>query len=379
MIKIFPILYSRNTNGSVQQWQIEVDGSRYRTSSGKKDGAIVVTAWTDCEAKNVGKKNEVSPDAQALKEAEAKFKDQIKTGYREDINEIDNLTFHEPMRAKPFAERLHKVTYPGDAQYKLDGFRANPQPDTNVILSRYNNLIVGVPHLNDLLGKFHAKHPDIRLDGELYSHAHKDDFNTICSMLRKQTPTAAEIQACKVMELWVFDLIDLTLPWEERFERLKEIWKEWHPVFGRSIRLVWTTRCNNRAEYDAFHLKATSLGFEGSMWRDLKAKYEYKRTDSLLKRKDFQDKEFEVVDFLPGRGNKAGMAAKVLCYRDSARTVTFEANIVGDWTFCKHLLEHKAEYIGAPATIKFTNYTPPRPDGTGSVPRQGEMIKINKF
>lgn len=34
----FQILYQRNTNGSVQQWQIFVEGADYYTVSGKKDG-----------------------------------------------------------------------------------------------------------------------------------------------------------------------------------------------------------------------------------------------------------------------------------------------------------------------------------------------------
>jgi hypothetical protein len=35
----FKILYQRNSNGSVQQWQIFVEGDKYWTISGKKDGA----------------------------------------------------------------------------------------------------------------------------------------------------------------------------------------------------------------------------------------------------------------------------------------------------------------------------------------------------
>lgn len=374
-----PTLYARNKDGSVQVWSIEVDGHRFRSTSGRQGGAMTTPLWTECETKNPGKKNEVSPEDQAEKEALSRWKDQIKTGgYREDITQIDNLDFNEPMRAKEYTKRKHKINFEIDVQYKLDGFRANPQPDTNIILSRYNNPIVAVPHLNDLLAQFHAK-TGLKLDGELYSHEHKDDFNTLCSILKKQNPTTAEIDRAKVMEFWCFDLIDLTLPWKERFSRLKEIWKEWHPVFGKKVRLVWTTRVHSEAEWDALHQKATRLGFEGTMGRDPEALYEFSRTDALLKRKDFQDAEFEIKDFLPGRGNKSVMAAKVVCWRDAAQVVDFEAGITGDWTFCEELLTNKQNYIGKQATIKFINYTPPKPDGSGSVPRHGTMIKIDKF
>lgn len=378
MTKTFPILYSRNTNGSVQQWSIEVDGPRYRSTSGQVNGALTSPAWTDCIAKNIGKKNEVSADDQAVREAESKWKDKIKTeGYREDITKIDDLEFREPMRAQPYHERKHKLTYPFDGQYKLDGFRSNPQPDTNIILSRYNNPIVAVPHINALLAQFHAKHPDVRLDGELYSHEHREDFNKLCSILKQQKPTPAQIEEAKCMEFWVFDIIDPKAKWIDRFARLKELFKEWHPVFGRHIRLVWTTTISSEAEYDTYHKEATTKGFEGTMARNRDALYAFKRTDDLQKRKDFYDSEYPIVGFEAGRGNKKDKAAKVVCMGPFGKT--FKANIIGDWTYCKHLLDDQQTYIGQKATIKYTNLTPKKPDGSGGVPRQGEMKAINKI
>ncbi len=51
------ILYKRNTNGSIQQWQVEVVVDNYRTISGRKDGTLVVSALTQCKPKNTGKAN----------------------------------------------------------------------------------------------------------------------------------------------------------------------------------------------------------------------------------------------------------------------------------------------------------------------------------
>jgi hypothetical protein len=96
-----PILFSRTNTDAVQTWTIEVEGNKYRTYYGQLNSdKIQITEWTICEGKNTGKKNATSAEDQALKEAGATWKKKKESGYFENIKDIDEDIFTEPMLAK---------------------------------------------------------------------------------------------------------------------------------------------------------------------------------------------------------------------------------------------------------------------------------------
>ena len=74
---------------------------------------------------------------------------------------------------------------------------------------------------------------------------------------------------------------------------------------GTSIKIVQTTKVKNEAELMELYGKYVDEGYEGQILR-LDAKYENKRTKSLLKHKSFQDEEYIIVDICEGEGNRAG-------------------------------------------------------------------------
>lgn len=128
MKKSLNTLYARTNTGAVQQWSIEVSGNKYRTIYGQKGSdAIQTTEWTVCEGKNTGKKNETTSSEQALKEAEAVWKKKKESGYFENVNDIDNIIFTEPMLAKKYDDYKDDIVYPVYSQPKLDGCLS---PDT---------------------------------------------------------------------------------------------------------------------------------------------------------------------------------------------------------------------------------------------------------
>ena len=55
--------------------------------------------------------------------------------------------------------------------------------------SRNGKPIVSAPHISDSLKKFFTQYPSIVLDGELYNHKFKNDFNKIMSLVKKTKPT----------------------------------------------------------------------------------------------------------------------------------------------------------------------------------------------
>ena len=72
-------LFSRAVNGKTLEYTIEVKENKFRTISGYTDGVKTTSEWTICQGKNIGKKNETTPEQQALAEAQAMYRKKIET------------------------------------------------------------------------------------------------------------------------------------------------------------------------------------------------------------------------------------------------------------------------------------------------------------
>ena len=115
-----PTLYSLTSKGQVQTWFIEFDQNRFRTTEGIKGGAMTESAWTVCNGKNLGKANETSPEDQAEKEARAKHKKKLESGYWENEADIHKSKFFEPMLAHKWTD-YQGTEFPLYCSRKLDG------------------------------------------------------------------------------------------------------------------------------------------------------------------------------------------------------------------------------------------------------------------
>jgi len=117
-----PKLFSRNSNGSVQQWQIFVNGDQYYTEYGQIGGKIQGTLPTTCLPTNEGRANARTSEQQALSEAQALWDKKKKSeGYFETLSEIDNETFVQPMLAKKYDDHKKKLKFPCVVQNKYNG------------------------------------------------------------------------------------------------------------------------------------------------------------------------------------------------------------------------------------------------------------------
>ena len=189
-----PTLYKKTATGAIQQWQIVMDGDKYRTISGQKDGKKIQNNWTTCKPKNVGKKNATTGEEQAIKEGIAKHDKKLESGYHLNVENVSKKKFYEPMLAQDFKNKLRKQTVMnflnGSAtapaifsQPKLDGIRCIAMREG--LFTRTGKPITAVPHIHEALEPFFEKYPNATLDGELYNHAYKDDFNKIIHLVRK--------------------------------------------------------------------------------------------------------------------------------------------------------------------------------------------------
>lgn len=376
-----PYLYHRNVDGSIQQWRIIVDGDKYKMEFGRVNGKLVDTKWTLALPKNLGKKNETSGEEQALKEANAMYQLKIKSeGYVETIEDVDKKRFQEPMLAEDSKKRNRLDSLPFEeglyCQPKLDGVRCNI--NDGYALSRRGNPFYTIGHIIESLKEVTSKYPNITWDGELYCDKLNNDFNTIISLVRKQKPTEEDLKACKEsIEYHVYDMFDGTDKlFSERNKIINEILKD-----VPFVKIVPTYKVDSKDDLDELYERFIMDGYEGQIIRK-NAPYEHKRTTNLLKRKTFDDDEFEIVDICAGVGNKSNMAGYAIM-KDNKSNQTFKSNIKGSWDFCKDLLINKDEYIGQMATIQFFRLTPESVDKDGNkigrLPRFPFVIAIRNY
>lgn len=371
-----PLLYSRTSKGKVQTWQIFTAGKTFYTIEGLLEGTLTTSLPTICLGKNIGKANETTPEEQTLAEAQSKWQKKVDSGYYEDIADIDKTKFFEPMLAHEYTKNKDKIKFPVYSQPKLDGMRC---PVDTKMWSRNGKSIVSAPHILDGIECIRAAYfPDlegITFDGELYADKLKNDFDTLIGIAKKTKPTEADIEESKKsLEYWIYDgcgAMFKDLNFGDRIKKLENILNN-KTIKGNIsyIKIVETTLVNSFEELDALYEKYMADGYEGQMVRS-NSPYQNKRTNFLLKRKEFKEEDFILKALLPGRGNRAGMATKAVMLLKDGRD--FEVGMIGSHKYCVDLLKNESKYIGKKATIRFQNYTP---DG---IPRFGKLKIIRDY
>ena len=145
----------------------------------------------------------------------------------------------KPMLAHKFDESRIDWNDKVFLQPKLDGVRCLFTKDG--AFSRTGKQFMNVQHLEDALKVFFDVNPNAILDGELYNHRLKDDFEKIISLVRKQKPTDADKDnAQELVQFHLYDYIDGTdKSYEERYNMLAKYLGD-HAWMFYGIRLVQT-------------------------------------------------------------------------------------------------------------------------------------------
>jgi DNA ligase-1 len=353
--------YKVDSKGKVRIWYIEQNGDKYRTWDGTQGGKIKCSEWRVATPTNVGRSNERDGPAQALFEIEATYKKKCEKDYHTSIESAksDGSHIFEAMLAEKYDAKNFQ---PGFAQPKLDGFRCIANKDG--LWSRSGKPYVSCPHIMEALAPLFAEDPDLILDGELYNHELRDNFNEIASLIGTKSDkklTAEHYAKTRAMvQYHVYDMPSHNGNFVERNLYLAEMLYnvDVTPRFEPFIQFVETHKIRTAEEFDSCHGIWLVEGYEGSMWRNNTA-YENRRTKNLLKRKDFIDEEFEVVRLEEGQGNWAGAAKSVVCRLPDGRE--FSAGIKGSYERGVELLKESHKIV----TVKYFQLTP---DG---IPRFG--------
>ena len=335
---IFPLnkLYKRDTNGNIRELTVEYSNgvmNATRTIAGIKDGKLVTSGWKDAYGKNEGKANATTDAEQAQKEAQAMWDKKVEKEYFEDINNIDSYDKFKPQLAHDYTKRPQSS---GISQPKLDGIRCIARKDG--LYTRAGKEITTCNHIFLALQPFFKDNPHVILDGELYNHALKADFNKITSLVRKVKPSSLEKElAQKLVQYHVYDMAWVDAILDEGFLDRMEFIKEQN--FALPMVTVETSICDSQDELDTLYSEYTAAGYEGQMVRN-DTLYENKRSKNLLKRKDFITEEFEVIEVLEGSGNWAGYA-KHFVLTDGKET--FKSGVRGQQAILKELLEQEVK------------------------------------
>lgn len=286
----FPRLYKTDSKGKTRIWQVEVIDKTYVSvivvTHGELLGKQQVKETVINSGKNIGKANETSCLEQANLEAQSKWNKQIDKGYSLDGKSNNFL----PMLAHKMKDHAHKIKYPCVVQPKLDGLRCFIYWDSNlkkpVAKSRKNKEWKAIPHIIQALHKFFEDNPNIILDGEIYCDPKVMDFQEILSAVKRDKPNDKSALA----QFWCYDAYDMSnsdLSFGERWKLIPE----------KLVIKVDNTICESMIEIQNQQIHNTTvICVEGSMVRNIDSPYEIdKRSYNLLKLKDFDDDEFEIV------------------------------------------------------------------------------------
>lgn len=355
-MKTYKKLYRRDNNENIRVWWCDQDVNRYRMCSGINSGVVIESNWTVVDGKNKGRANATTPEEQAAKEVEAKYKKQRDSGYWDNVKDIDKVKFFAPMLAEKYTECKDVIDWEKGVfiSPKMDGLRCVITKDG--CFSRNGKQFVSFPHIPKELRAIFEDNPRLVLDGEVYTHTFANNFNKIISLAKKTKPTDEDLaESAKHLQYWIFDAPNTDLPFSARYEWLRTAFDAYF-YKSKVIKLCPHKLVYSEDEVEQELEAEISKGFEGLMINLPDAVYENKRSIGLLKYKKFIDEECEILDIIAGDGNRANMFGRAILKR--ATGAEFEANSRGDEELYRRLLVEKNDVIGKMATIRYQNLTP---------------------
>lgn len=348
-------LYKIDTKGKTRVWWIEYDEEKYRTHAGILDGKIVVSGWQRPTEKNVGRSNATTVAEQVIVEVKAEYEKKLHQGkyYFSPSGAEKGAKFIECMLASKFDDKKHNQ-FPYLSQPKLDGIRCIVSKAG--MQSRQGKPIVSCPHIMEALGPFFQAHPDAVLDGELYNHDLRDNFEKIVSLVRKTKPTTADyIEASKLVQYHVYDAILGKLACIDRIGFINHYIGGYNSRYYPIVQTVTSKIVSDEHDVETMLGHYLEQGYEGQMLRVPDSLYEGKRSKNLIKHKTFQDEEFVIVNIEEGKGNYSGYAKSITIQLDG-NTVQ-SSGVRGNQEFLKQLLQNKEKYIGTEVTVRYQNKT----------------------
>ena len=254
-------------------------------------------------------------------------------------------------------------------QPKLDGVRCIFTKKG--AFSRTGKRFMNVIHIERSLDYIWETFPGLILDGELYNHDLRGNFEKIISLVKKQTPTHEDrLEAYNLIQFHVYDMLfddpaNLTgfnwkykerMKWlQKQFDHYNESWEG--PINGengRMIQFVKTFNCATPSMIKVMHQFFLDQGYEGSIIR-LNGLYEQKRSKNLLKVKDFQDSEAKIINYAEGKGKRKGTIGKFIAV--DSYGIQFGMPVMDNFKYLRKNFGKMKKWVGRIATFKYFEKT----------------------
>jgi len=264
----------------------------------------------------------------------------------------------KPMLAYPVSDKPINYNDKVFMQPKLDGVRCLIQQEydevvsANVIraYSRTGKEWKNIKHILEACRPFFQKHPNVILDGELYNHDFRDDFESIISMVRKTKPTYEDrLKSAENVQFHCYDIVDESVSF---YNRKAFINKNLKPSY--CVKLVNTVYLADEFDAKAFHESYLAGGYEGSILRTNDV-YKCGRSWSLRKFKDFHDTEATITGWVEGKGKRKGTIGKFLAV--DAEGIEFGMPVMDKFKYLQDNFKAMQGYIGKTATFTYFERT----------------------
>lgn len=354
---MLPKLYKESrADSSIEEWSIEVLGNSYTVTYGSLGGKMQSKTTIVKSGKNLGKKNETTPEQQAMMDANSKWEKKKLKGYREDIDSAstERLNSREPMLAKKFDEVKVKPTN-GFVQEKLNGYRCVYNQDDKTLWTRGNQEVLTVPHILKACQQIGHS-----FDGELM--AKNGTLQKLGSLVKRDDVHPEH----ENVEYHIYDIPVGLQSFKERWETLVEL----SPQFAifPCLKLVTTIPFNNYNVVQQYFHKIGEKGGEGVIIRSANGFYKFgSRSPDLIKLKHFDDGEYTIV------GGKADKDGHCVFRCVTSKGLEFDVTPEGTHEEKTQYLVDLPNLIGKPLMVRHAGFTE---DG---LPFHGVGVEVRTF
>ena len=261
---------------------------------------------------------------------------------------------YKPMLAYPVSDKPINYDDKVFMQPKLDGVRCLIQYDKKLGVtawSRTGKQWKNIHHITSSLEAWFKSNQTTVLDGELYNHDLRDDFETIISLVRRQTPDDIDmLESRDLVQFHCYDIIHPdNSPFEDRSRFVKYCVNE-----TDYVKVVSTMLCASDDDAKEIHATNLACGFEGSILRTNDI-YHQKRTHSLRKFKDFHDTEAKLTSWVEGKGKRVGTVGKFMAVDDAGNE--FGMPVMDKFDYLQNNFEEMKGWVGKTATFTYFERT----------------------
>ena len=342
-----PVLESVTRTGKKKYWQAQIvqNESYFCTRTcywqDTADGGESIRQYSEpkiAEPTNVGRSNERGNEEQAYFEYEAMITKQKDKGYHEEGIKSDILPL--PMLANKWHEKKHTVKFPIVLQAKLDGVRM--MMTGNECWSR-----MGKPMIPEVVQHLTMPIGGLLFDGELIleGYSFQDSIRATKKYREELSPK---------LNYYIFDVAIPNMPFISRYEVLEDFFRG-HEVPTNVKLLPCIFNVMNEEELFRHHAEFVQAGYEGTIIRTTDGEYQLgQRSSALLKLKDFDDAEFEIIGVTEGEGRDSG-AAIFECITKNG--LPFLARPKGTMESRQEAFKNKHQYIGKQLTVRYQGFS----------------------